>query len=162
MTKTSAFCIDVNAALFGMNGTRRILTGLILAVAVMLVPRDAMAGQPTRPMVSNQDPANGATGVAINKEITLTFSEPMDPSRITASTFTLKRGTGAVRGTVTYAGVTATFTPLDNLAPNILSPARARSRNRRSRPRSGMSIRRFTVPSNAARNRSATRSPALS
>jgi hypothetical protein len=45
MTKASTFCIDDNAAQFGMSGTKRILTGLVLAVAVMLPHHDAVAGQ---------------------------------------------------------------------------------------------------------------------
>src|SRR5205823_5125465 len=46
------------------------------------------------------------------------FSEPMDPLTATTVTFILKQGTTPVAGTVTYAGVTATFNPLNNLAPN--------------------------------------------
>src|SRR6185503_6693229 len=124
MKKSPAFCIDDSAAQFGMSGTKRILTGLILAVALTVLPRDATAGQAARPMVSYQDPANGATGVALNKKIAVTFSEPMNPSTITASTFILKQGTRSVPGTVTYVGVTATFTPLGNLAPNTVYTAR--------------------------------------
>src|SRR5256885_17176717 len=42
----------------------------------------------------------------------------MDPLTITTVTLTLKQGTTAVAGTVSYAGVTATFNPLSTLAPN--------------------------------------------
>src|SRR5437867_3816470 len=63
-------------------------------------------------------PANAATGVAISQKIAAAFSEAMDPLTITTVTFTLKQGTTAVAGTVTYAGVTATFNPLSTLAPN--------------------------------------------
>src|SRR5205814_311869 len=45
------------------------------------------------------------------------FSAAMDPLTISTATFTLRQGTTAVAGTVTYAGVTATFNPLNNLAP---------------------------------------------
>src|SRR5207249_3858017 len=72
----------------------------------------------TRPTVSATVPANAATGVAINQQIAVTFSEAMDPSTITPVTFTLKQGTTAVAGTVSYAGVTATFNPVSTLAPN--------------------------------------------
>src|SRR2546430_984582 len=58
------------------------------------------------------------SGVAISQKIAATFSEAMDPLTITPITFTLKQGTTAVAGTVTYAGVTATFNPLSTLAPN--------------------------------------------
>src|SRR2546427_8278414 len=71
----------------------------------------------TRPTVSATVPANAATGVAISGKIAVAFSEAMDPLTITPVTFTLKQGTTAVAGTVTYAGVTATFTPASALAP---------------------------------------------
>src|SRR5437879_5393068 len=41
----------------------------------------------------------------------------MDPVTITTANFTLKQGATAVAGTVSYAGVTATFTPASALAP---------------------------------------------
>ena len=40
----------------------------------------------------------------------------MDASTITTTTFTVKAGSTAVPGTVSYSGTTATFTPTDNLA----------------------------------------------
>ena len=66
----------------------------------------------TAPTVSFTHPANGDTGVALNKKIAVTFSEAMKPSTITKRTFTLKKGTQRVPGKVTYAGVTATFKPV--------------------------------------------------
>src|ERR1041385_8135799 len=100
--------------------------GLIigLAVGVMFVRHDATATQVTRPMVSYENPANGATGVAISGKIAVTFSVPIDPLTITTATFVLRQGTTPVDGTVTYAGVTATFTPAGNLAPNTLYTGR--------------------------------------
>src|SRR2546430_1531113 len=47
----------------------------------------------------------------------------MNPLTITAVTFTLKQGTTAVAGTVSYAGVTATFSPVSTLAPNAVHTA---------------------------------------
>jgi hypothetical protein len=90
------------------------------------------------PTVSFTVPANGATGVAINEKIAVTFSEAMDPSTITRATFTLMRRSNEegedegeeVAGTVRYAGVTATFTPARNLAPNTAYTARVRRRAR--------------------------------
>src|SRR5207249_10767071 len=70
----------------------------------------------TAPTVSYTDPANSATGVAVNKKIAATFSEAMDPLTISTATFTLKQGTTAVPGTVTYAGTTATFATASDLA----------------------------------------------
>jgi hypothetical protein len=70
----------------------------------------------TAPTVTSTDPANGATGVALNKKVGATFSEAMDPLTITTVTFTLKQGVTPITGTVIYAGFTATFSPLSNLA----------------------------------------------
>jgi methionine-rich copper-binding protein CopC len=72
----------------------------------------------TPPTVSSTDPVNAATGVAINKQIAATFSEAMDPSTISTTTFTLQQGATPVAGTVTYVGTTATFAPASPLAVN--------------------------------------------
>ena len=72
------------------------------------------------PVVSSTTPANGATAVPILSNLTVFFSEAMDPATITTATFTLQQeGAAAVAGTVTYTGVTAQFTPTFlPLAPN--------------------------------------------
>jgi hypothetical protein len=67
------------------------------------------------PTVNSSDPANSATGVALNRSVAVVFSEPMDLATITSLTFTLKQGSTAVAGTVTYSGSTATFTPSANM-----------------------------------------------
>src|SRR5450759_1970796 len=71
----------------------------------------------TRPTVTS-DPLNNVTGVALNKAIALTFSKPMDPLTINATTFTLKQGDMPISGVVTYSGTKATFTPASNLVIN--------------------------------------------
>ena len=70
-------------------------------------------------MVLSTDPADNATGVLLNKIITATFSVPMEALSITGSTFTIKQGTTAVAGSVTYSGSTATFTPTANLLSGV-------------------------------------------
>jgi len=65
----------------------------------------------TAPTVSSTIPASNATNVVINTPIAITFSEAMDPLTITTATITVRQGTNPVAGTVTYAGVTAIFTP---------------------------------------------------
>src|SRR5439155_25142128 len=70
-----------------------------------------VAPDTTAPAVSAIVPANNASGVGLSTQIASTFSEPMDASTINTSTFTLKQGTTPVAGTVSYSGVTATFTP---------------------------------------------------
>ena len=70
----------------------------------------------TPPTVTSTDPLNNATGVTRNKIVAITFSEAMDSLTINTSTFTLKQGTTAVSGTVTYSDSTGTFTPSNILA----------------------------------------------
>jgi len=64
----------------------------------------------TSPTVTLTNPLNNATGIVVNKVITLTFSEAMDPLTINTSTLTLKKGSATVPGSVTYSGTTASFT----------------------------------------------------
>jgi hypothetical protein len=63
------------------------------------------------PTVSATTPTASATGTARNTLVTASFSAGMNATTVTASTFTLSKGTTAVPGTVTYTGTTATFTP---------------------------------------------------
>jgi len=77
----------------------------------------------TVPSVILTDPLNLATGVALDKKITATFSKTMDASTITATTFTVMQGTSAVSGFVSYSGTTATFTPATSLASNAVYTA---------------------------------------
>jgi hypothetical protein len=72
------------------------------------------------PIVILTDPLNNATNVALNKIITATFSLPMDPLSINASTVTVKNGTTLVPGVVTFSGSVATFTPTTTLLPSTL------------------------------------------
>jgi hypothetical protein len=72
------------------------------------------------PTVTLTDPLNLATGVALNKILTATFSKTMDASTISSSTFIVMKGTTAVPGFVSYSGTTATFTPSSSLSSNTL------------------------------------------
>jgi hypothetical protein len=73
-----------------------------------------------KPTVISVVPANSATAIPTNTKVTLTFSEAMDAATISASTVTLKKGSTAVPGTLTYSGQVATFTPSSALAANSL------------------------------------------
>ena len=77
----------------------------------------------TRPTVTFNVPANGATGIATNTAVAATFSEAMNPLTITDSTFTLKRGAVTINGTVDYTGISVVFRPAANLAVNTLYTA---------------------------------------
>ncbi len=70
----------------------------------------------TPPFVQSTVPAQGAMGVARNAPVSATFSEPVTPSTVSASTFTVAGPNGAVTGTVGMSGNTATFTPGSTLA----------------------------------------------
>jgi len=69
------------------------------------------------PIITVTDPLNGAVNVAINRKVTATFSKVMSMSTINMTTFTLKQGTNAVSGLVSYEDMTGTFTPTMNLLP---------------------------------------------
>jgi len=79
---------------------------------------------PAAPLVVSTVPANGATGVLVTQVLTATFNETMNAATLSASTFTLtKAGGTTVTGTVTYSGMTATFTPNSALAGSTLYTA---------------------------------------
>jgi len=79
---------------------------------------------PGLPLVISTIPANGATGVPVTQIISATFSEVMNATTITTSTFTLTGpGAASVTGAVTYSGTTATFTPAAKLAGGTLYTA---------------------------------------
>ncbi|CAM4165752.1 Ig-like domain-containing protein [Flavobacterium weaverense] len=71
-----------------------------------------------RPIVTSTDPINNATDVILNKVITATFSMPMNPSTLNATTFTIKQGVNTIPGTISYSGSTASFTPTIALDAN--------------------------------------------
>lgn len=78
-------------------------------------------GYATTPTVTSTDPGNAATGVGVSRTVNATFSEQMDPTTISATTFTLKQGATPIAGTVRYAGLTATFTPAADLTANTFT-----------------------------------------
>jgi len=104
---------------------RNIRLGFVCFLATLLIAVVAGCGQETAviPSVTSATPAQGAVNVAVNTAITATFSEAMATASISASTFTVTGPGGAVAGTVTYSGTTATFTPTANLAFSTLYTA---------------------------------------
>jgi len=102
---------------------------MLIALAIGIIPNgcggsssssdsSGSSGDTTRPTVISTIPANLATGVLLNRNITATFSEAMDPATITTTTFTLLNGITPIAGAVTYtaASKTATFNPTSDLA----------------------------------------------
>ncbi len=81
----------------------------------------ATAAGLTAPTITLENPANGATGVALNASVNATFSKDMDPTTINGTSFTLTGpGPTPVTGVVSYVAGSriATFTPSSNLAAN--------------------------------------------
>lgn len=65
----------------------------------------------TPPTVISVTPANAATGVDVNANVTATFSEAVLPASVNGSTVSLSGGAGGVAGSVTLSGATATLDP---------------------------------------------------
>lgn len=82
---------------------------------------DAATSAPTVTMTT---PANTTANVSVNERITATFSRAMNPTTITTSTFTVRQGATPIAGTVSYAGMTATFTPASPLDLSLTYTAR--------------------------------------
>jgi hypothetical protein len=63
-------------------------------------------------------PGDGATDVAVDAVVSVTFGEALDPASVAAATLVLRPAGGgaAVAGSVALAGATVTFTPAAPLA----------------------------------------------
>jgi hypothetical protein len=95
--------------------------GNALAIAKTWSFTTGTTADTTLPTVISTSPADLATGVVINTDVTAIFSKAMNPSTINNATFTLKQGYSPVPGAVTYLdGLNgkATFHPTNNLAAN--------------------------------------------
>ncbi|NCN43970.1 MAG: hypothetical protein COZ36_10305 [Piscirickettsiaceae bacterium CG_4_10_14_3_um_filter_44_349] len=76
----------------------------------------ATAVDTTAPTKVSTYPVDTATDVPINRNVTATFNEALDPATVSSSSFTLKQGTTAISGTVSYSNKVATFDPTNDLA----------------------------------------------
>lgn len=102
-----------------INGTVTVTKGTTVSHNIQMTA-NGTTPDTTPPTVSSSSPANGATGIAVSSAISVTFSEAMDCSTITTSSFTLKDSSNnAVAGSITTCnGAAATFTPSANLGSN--------------------------------------------
>jgi Domain of unknown function (DUF4082)/Bacterial Ig-like domain/Bacterial Ig domain len=84
-----------------------------------------IAADTTAPTVTATTPASGATGVAISSAVTATFSEAMNASTISGTTFVLSASSGQVAAGVSYNSTTrvATLTPSTALATSTVYTA---------------------------------------
>jgi len=99
-----------------MKKLKKMVTAVAIAAVVLVAgckksDSPTPTPTPTTPTITAKSPSSNATNVALNKVISITFSEAMDISTINTTTFSLKQGTVAVSGTVGYSGTTATFIP---------------------------------------------------
>ncbi len=103
---------------------RWLMASLLIAFAAGCSDGSSNPGDTTAPTVISTVPVSAATGVAVGGNITVTFSEAMNPATLTTTTLTLMQTQTAtpVPGVVTYAGTTAgttaTFNPTNTLAAN--------------------------------------------
>ncbi len=72
------------------------------------------------PVVVSTIPVDKAVDVPLNQIITATFNEEMNPATINRESFIIQQGGTSIGGTVTYSGLTATFTPSSPLLPGVL------------------------------------------
>jgi Protein of unknown function (DUF1566)/Bacterial Ig-like domain len=125
---TATFNPSVNLA-FSTLYTATLTTGVTDAAGNPLATNytwnftTGAAPDTTAPTVSSTNPASNATNVAVNGDLTATFSENMTAGSFGATTFTLSSNAGSVSGPVTYSGTTATFNPNANLAFSTLYTA---------------------------------------
>jgi hypothetical protein len=99
------------------------LSGTSLASSFVWTFTTGATADTTAPTVISTNPASAATSVALNQKIAATFSKVMDAATITATTFTVKQGTTAVAGSVSYAGTIATFSPTAKLTASTVYTA---------------------------------------
>jgi hypothetical protein len=70
----------------------------------------------TNPMVISTNPEDGDENVVLNVNVSADFNQAMNPASINDATFTLYDGAIQIDGTVSYANITATFIPDNNLS----------------------------------------------
>ena len=101
------------SVLGGANGVKDLAGNALAATATW----SFTTADTSAPTITARSPASGATGVSASTAVTVTFSEAMNASTISGTTFTLT-GTAPVSATVTYdvATRTATLTPGSTLS----------------------------------------------
>jgi hypothetical protein len=106
----------------------------------------------SRPSVISTFPVNTATDVGVDTKIAATFSQALDCSTVTTTTFTLMQGLTPVPGAVTCAGSTAVFTPAASLAPGTTYTAtiNAWTRDPAGNPLAVNKVWTFTTAAGAA------------
>ncbi len=113
-----------NATVYRVEVTTAVkdVSGNALAAQFSSIFTTAAAPDGIAPTIVSRSPTNGATSQAINTNVVITFSEPMDPATLNTTTITLTPtgGGAAIAGTVTpgAGNTTSTFDPTPELAYN--------------------------------------------
>ena len=97
-----------------ITGTKD-LAGNVLASSYEWGFTTGLVADTTAPTVAFTSPVKDATAAPVKQKINVAFSENMDPSTISAETFTLKQGNTNVSGKVTSSGSNATLAPITKL-----------------------------------------------
>jgi hypothetical protein len=79
------------------------------------------------PTVTATNPADGATGVAVNQKIEVTFSQQMSPASLDASLIVMRPDGSIIGGHVNTYYRTGVFIPSVNLAPNTTYTGKVRA-----------------------------------
>lgn len=98
----------------------RLLSAVMASAALAVGCSDSGSGAP--PVVSATSPTDGATEVAVDSGLAVTFGQPMNPATLNTATFTLACPDGtSIDGTVTYEpdARRATFTPVAVLPGDV-------------------------------------------
>jgi hypothetical protein len=89
---------------------------------VLLIATIAFGANVWAAEVDHTDPADGATGVSVSTNITVTFFTEMDNATINADTFFVTTGSGynlkTIAGAVSYSETVAIFSPANALENN--------------------------------------------
>ncbi|MDQ3003421.1 MAG: ice-binding family protein [Fibrobacterota bacterium] len=88
-----------------------------LCVPPTVIRTSPSDGGSNEPLAKTGAASAGISGVKI---ISATFSVPMDPKTINASTFIIRQGADTLKGTVSYSDTTAFFMLPAGLKPNLL------------------------------------------
>jgi hypothetical protein len=122
VTGSGDHTLNVYAGEDGVAIDRIILTTSSSFTPTGTGPAESGRADATAPTVAGRFPSPGATGVPINTDVTALFSEAIDPSTVTSSSFTLVRVSNgsSVTATRTASAGNTTFTlnPSSNLLAN--------------------------------------------
>jgi Ice-binding-like/Bacterial Ig-like domain len=131
-----ALTYDGNSAIMSFKPSSKLVGGTTYSATIATTVKDLAGnalqtpyvwtfstGATISPIVVSTDPANNATGVVLNKTVTASFNQAMNPLSLTATTFTIMQGVTPVTGIISYSGTTVSFTPTANLAAGLLYTA---------------------------------------